>query len=334
MRPTVSEDAPTRLVLASENASSALAIELDELVASTKAFAARARADSTRKRYRGSWKQFAKWCAERALLALPAVPETVCLYLTACARKGRKVATLSLARTAIRVAHRRANLPDPCAEELVRETWKGICRELGMAQVQKHPLSADHLRAMVQMLPAGLAGSRDRALLLLGFAGGFRRSELVALERRDLHFAREGLECTVRRSKTDQVGRGALKVVAYAGDPDVCPVRAMQDWLGRAEIVEGAVFRRIRKNGQLGGHALTDQVVATLVKRGVAAIGLRMADYAGHSLRAGFVTAAKANGADDAAIMDQTGHRSLAMVQRYHRRTRAWERPASARLGL
>lgn len=216
----------------------------------------------------------------------------------------------------------------------VRETWKGIRRRLGVAPDQKHPVSARELRTMIEGLPRGLVGHRDRALLTLGFAGGFRRSELVALQMADFGFVREGVECLVRRSKTDQEGQGLLKVIAYGGDLSTCPVRALRDWLNLAEIGEGPVFRRVTKSFRVGDRALTDHSVAVIVKRAAAKVGPNPEKFAGHSLRAGFVTEAKKNGADNAAIMDQTGHKSLAMVQRYHRRTKKWERPASARLGL
>ncbi len=188
---------------------------------------------------------------------------------------------------------------------------------------------------MIEQLDGeSLRGVRDRALLLLGFAGGFRRSELVALERADLCFVREGLEVLVRRSKTDQEGRGRRAEAAYGGDPKTCPVRAIEDWIARAEIDEGALFRRVLPNGRLGERALTGRAVALVIKRGVRSIGLPDVAYAGHSLRAGFVTEAVRGEAETSAIMAQTGHRSVVVMQGYQRRARAWERPASAKLGL
>lgn len=156
-------------------------------------------------------------------------------------------------------------------------------------------------------LPAGLVGLRDRALMTLGFAGGFRRSELVALDCADLKFVSEGLEALVRRSKTDQEGVGLTKVIAFGADPSTCPVRASKDWLELAGIVDGPVFRPINRHEQLSNKRLTDFAVAVIIKRTAKKAGLPTPQLSGHSLRAGFVTEAKNNGADDAAIMDQTG---------------------------
>jgi integrase len=321
----------TSAVLVRPRRASTSALNLAEAAS---AYAREARAASTHAVYAKHWRSFVAWCVERGFPALPTSPQAVCMYLAARAQEGRRVATLALIATSISQAHQRAGHESPCRHALVRETWKGIRRAHGVAQAQKAPLSPLELRVMLDPLTDCLAGKRDRALLLLGFAGGFRRSEIVGLDRADLVFVREGLECTLRRSKTDQEGRGHVKVIAYGSDPALCPVRAVEDWLTQARIHRGAVFRRVRKNGLLDQNALTGHAVALVIKRCARRVGLDPALYSGHSLRAGFVTEAKRNGADDAAIMDQTGHRSLAMVHRYHRRTRAWDRPASAKLGL
>ena len=220
------------------------------------------------------------------------------------------------------------------AEPVVEETWEGIRRQLGSARKKKKPLSAAELRRMMDKLPAGLIGQRDRALLLLGFAGGFRRSELVALLRKDLKFVPEGLEVHVTRSKTDQERKGFLKVVAYGGDPVTCPVRAVKDWVELSGVTRGPVFRPINRHGKLGPNALTDHAVAIIIKRTARKAGLKAPNLSGHSLRAGFVTEAAKNGADYPAIMDQTGHESLNTVHGYNRRKKKWEKPASAKLGL
>ena len=304
------------------------------LVRSAKQYAADARARRTREEYAKQWAAFAEWCRQNGACELPAAPQTLCLYLAARADEGRRVATLAQALSAISQAHQVAGHRSPRSDRLVRETWKGIRRRLGVAPDQKHPLSAKDLRRIIDELPAGLLGLRDRALLTLGFAGGFRRSELVALDVADLTFVSEGLEVLVRRSKTDQEGEGLLKVIAYGSDPATCPVRSLQDWLELTGIGEGAVFRGVNRHEQLADTRLTDRAVALIIKRACKKAGLGVQQFSGHSLRAGFVTEAKKNGADDAAIMDQTGHKSLAMVHRYHRRPKKWDKPASAKLGL
>jgi integrase len=321
-------------VLASDPSELAATEEPSALVQSAKGYALNARAQGTLTAYRKHWASFTAWCAKEGFCELPAAPQTLALYLAARADEGRKVATLSLALSAISQAHAVGGHPSPRSDRLVQETWKGIRRRLGVAQQQKDPISAKELRRIMDELPAGLVGLRDRALLTLGFAGGFRRSELVALDCADLSFVSEGLEALVRRSKTDQEGAGLTKVIAFGGDPSTCPVRATKDWLELAGIGDGPVFRPINRHEQLSAKRLTDFAVAVIIKRAAKKAGLPTPQLSGHSLRAGFVTEAKKNGADDVAIMDQTGHKSLAMVHRYHRRTKKWVKPASSKLGL
>ena len=173
--------------------------EPDTLVRSAKGYATEARSGGTRTAYAKHWAAFTAWCRQQGVCELPAAPQTLALYLAARADEGRKVATLALALSAISQAHQVAGHPSPRSDRLVKETWKGIRRRLGVAQQQKDPVSAKDVRRMLDELPAGLLGLRDRALITLGFAGGFRRSELVALNCADLTFVTEGLEALVMR---------------------------------------------------------------------------------------------------------------------------------------
>jgi integrase len=308
--------------------------ELDALERSVGKYVASSKAENTLLAYRKQWAAWVAWCAGKALCKLPATPESVALYLAACADAGLAVATLAQAKAVITQRHEEAGHTSPCAAPFVKQAWAGIRRRLGTAPRQKQPLEADQLRAMYEVLPAGILGVRDRALIGLGFAGGFRRSELVALDVADVAFVRHGLEAIVRRSKTDQEGQGLTKNISRGIDPSTCPVRAVRDWLELAGIAQGAVFRPVDRHGNVRDQRLSAHSVALVLKRSAAAAGLPAAEVSGHSLRAGFLTEAKKHGADDAAIMDQTGHKSLAMVQRYHRRARKWEKPASAKLGF
>lgn len=304
------------------------------LLESAVGYAADARSPRTRRAYTYQLARFETWCGELGLASLPAAPATLALYLAACADGGLRPASIAQAMSAITSAHRRRGLASPCAHPQVVEVWRGITRRLGVAQVQKSPVVTDDLRTMIDAAPDGLLGRRDRALLAVGFAGGFRRSELIAVQVADVAFVHEGVEIVVPRSKTDQTGKGMLKVIAYGSDPATCPVRLLRAWLDAAGINEGAVLRAVDRHGRIGAGRLSGQAVAEIIKRAARRAGLDPAHLSGHSLRAGFVTEAKKRGADDAAIMDQTGHRSLEMLRRYHRRIRAWERPASAKLGL
>jgi integrase len=299
------------------------------------AYARAAGAESTFAVYAQHWGAFERWGTSLGECVLPATPALVARYLAVRARDGRKVATLALVRASIAKAHARCGYPNPCKHEVVREVWAGIRRTHGVAQQQKAPLGARELRAMIATLdPSGLRGERDRALLLLGFAGGFRRAELAALALADLRFVRQGLEVTIRRSKTDQEGRGRRAEITYGSDLRTCPVRAIESWIARAAITDGPLFRRVLPNGVLGANALAAHTIARIVQRSARAIGLPVDAYGGHSLRAGFVTHALRGGAELAEIMAQTGHRSVVVMQGYQRRAGEWERPASAKLGL
>lgn len=302
-------------------------------------FIASARAESTRRAYRSDWDAFASWCGGRGLSALPAAPGTVALYLAALATT-HKPGSLRRRLTAIGKAHEAAGYESPASTRhaVVGETLKGIRRTLGTAQAGKRPLLTKEIRTMVEALPENLQGARDRVLLLMGFAGGFRRSELAALDVEDVTLCEEGLIVRLRRSKTDQEGQGRLVALPYGSNPATCPVRAWRKWREQSGIQEGALFRGIDRHGALAagprGHPLHKDSIGLIVKRAVQRIGLAPAGYAGHSLRAGLATEAYRNGATEFAIMQQTGHRSAATLRRYIREGSLFRDNAAAKLGL
>jgi len=188
---------------------------------------------------------------------------------------------------------------------------------------------------MVETLsPTSLIGVRDRALLLVGFAGAFRRSELVSLDVADVAFGADGLIVQLRRSKTDQEGEGRKVGLPFGSNPLTCPVRAVRAWLDVAVIVRGPIFRPVDRHGNVAGTQLTDQSVALVVKRCAKAAGLDPRRYAGHSLRSGLATAAAMADVSERAIMAQTGHKSLPMVRRYIRDGSLFRRNAAAAVGL
>ena len=210
----------------------------------------------------------------------------------------------------------------------------GIRRARGTAPTQKAPLRTADIRAMLAQLPDSLLGARDRALLLLGFAGGFRRSELVALDVADLEKATHGVTVTLRRSKTDQAGEARKVGVPRGHHPETCPAGALDGWLQAAEIDDGPVFRGVDRHGNVSPRRLCDRTVARVVKRAVEATGLDPARFAGHSLRAGLATTAAEAGASERSIMEQTGHRSTLMVRRYIREGSLYADNAATTLGL
>jgi site-specific recombinase XerD len=293
-----------------------------------------ARARNTIRGYRSDWKQFEAWCFASALCARPADPKTIARYLSDQA--GRlKASTLEHHLSAIGKAHKAAGLSSPVKDSmLIAETLKGIKRVHGTAPNQKAPVLTEDLRLMLRHTPTGAIGLRDRALLLVGFAGAFRRSELVSLDRPDLAFTSEGLLITLRRSKTDQEGHGRQIALPFGSNPPTCPVTAMRAWLEAAAITEGPVFRSIQKGGRVHAKRLSDKGVALIVKRYAAAAGLDAATFSGHSLRAGLVTSAARAGVPERVIMRQTGHKSIDMVLKYVRQANAFSENAVNAIGL
>jgi site-specific recombinase XerD len=300
-----------------------------------RAFLQAAKAKATLRAYRSDWADFASWCREHGQPALPATPQTVAYYLTARAATHRP-ASLVRRLTAIAKAHQAAGYPSPASMQhaAVSEILKGIRRTFGTAQQGKEPLFTADLRKMIAALPANRQGARDRALLVLGFAGGFRRSELVALDVGDVQETEDGLVIRLRRSKTDQEGQGSRVALPWGSQPETCPVRAYRDWIRISGITAGAVFRGLNNRAQIISARLDSNSVAAIVKRAARRAGLDPAPYAGHSLRAGFCTQAYLNGAPELAIMRQSRHKSLATMRRYVRDRNLFRDNPAGKLGL
>jgi integrase len=225
-------------------------------------------------------------------------------------------------------------LDSPTSSGMVRNTLKGIKRALGTATVQKAPALTADIRAMVDATDEELIGTRDRALILLGFAGAFRRAEIVSLDASDLDFNRDGLTVTLRRSKTDQEGQGRKIGIPYGSNPDTCPVRTLQAWLEETGITDGSAFRSLNRHGRVQSDRLSPVDVARIVKKLARRADLDPSKYAGHSLRAGHATSAAASGASERSIMNQTGHRSVQMVRRYIREGSLFRENSAGKLGL
>jgi integrase len=298
-------------------------------------YAANSKAPATVRAYRACWKHFQEWCRDRGLISLPAEPRTVALFIADCASK-HKPASISLRMAAISAAHKLAGFESPALmrHAVVSETWAGIRRTLGTAQQGKAALLTDDIRKMIDALPGTLRGLRDVALLLVGFASACRRSELAALTVDDLGWVEEGLRITLKRSKTDQEGKGQTIGVPYGSDPVTCPVRAMRRWLAAAGITEGFAFRGVLKGGRVQTGRMAGDSVALVIKRACSSIGMETAQYAGHSLRAGFVTQAARAGCSESSIMKQTRHKSTAMLARYTRDPSLFRNNAATKLGL
>ncbi len=296
-------------------------------------FARQSKAENTLRGYRADWRDFCAWCERSGQRPLPASPEAVAAYIAECA--GRlKVGSIQRRLNAIAEAHKAMGLDSPTAAGIVRNTLKGIRRALGTAAVQKSPALTADIRTMVDTTDAGLIGVRDRAIVLAGFAGAFRRAEIVGLDVSDLTFSREGLTVMLRRSKTDQEAQGRKIGIPYGSNPETCPVRTLQAWLEQAGVTEGPVFRSLNRHGAVQRDRLSPVDVARVVKKLAHRAGLDPAKYAGHSLRAGHATSAAASGASERSIMNQTGHRSVQMVRRYIREGNLFRENSAGKLGL
>jgi site-specific recombinase XerD len=296
-------------------------------------FARHSKAENTLRGYRADWRDFCGWCESHAVSPLPASPETVAAYIAECA--GRlKVGSIQRRLNAIAEAHKAAGLDSPTTAGIVRNTLKGIRRTIGTAAKPKAAALTDDIRTMVEAADDGTIGARDCALILLGFAGAFRRSELVALDIEDCAFGKDGLTVTLHRSKTDQDGAGRKIGIPYSSNPETCPVRTIQAWIETAALSEGALFRAINRHGQVQAGRLSGIDVARIVKKLALRAGLDATAYAGHSLRAGHATAASIAGASERSIMKQTGHRSVQMVRRYIRDGSLFRENSAGKLGL
>jgi site-specific recombinase XerD len=315
-------------VIPFESAAAALA----PIAISVSKYAKASRAASTIRGYASDWRNFESWCRSHGLESLPAAASTVAGYLSVLADSGRlKAGSIQRRASAIAAIHTTAGYDSPTASAEVKLTLAGIRRTLGVAQQGKTPTLTADIAAMLARVPDKLIGLRDRALLLIGFAGAFRRSELVALNVEDIEFREDGLKVAIRRSKTDQEGAG--QVIGIAHGTTLCPVRALQQWLGASGITGGPVFVHVDRHGRQLGR-MSPEAVALVVKRYAAAAGLDPAKYAGHSLRAGLVTQAAMNGVQEIAIMKQTRHRSSDMLRKYVRDGSLFRDNASARVGL
>ncbi|MER8438333.1 site-specific integrase [Mesorhizobium sp. M1312] len=249
--------------------------------------------------------------------SIPSTDAAIASYLAehaetlAVATLCRRLATLSKAHTA-------KGLVSPTSSELVKATIRGIKRSLGTAQAEAKPLLRDDLFLILEKMADDIKSIRDRALLLVGFAGGFRRSELVGFDVEDIDYVRQGIIVHLRGSKTDQEGSGR-KIAIPFGRTRWCPINALDLWLSRSGIEGGPLFLGVDRHGNISGQRLSGEAVSLVLKERLAETGIDPSGYSGHSLRAGFATSAAMAGASVWKIRAQTGHASDAMLARYIR---------------
>ena len=299
-------------------------------------YAETADAPNTLRAYRSDWQAFVVWCQDAGLAPLPAAPETVGAYLAAHADT-HAAATLRRRLVTIARAHKQAGIAAfwP-GHPAIRNVLRGIAREHGTAQRQAAALTTPEIRRLIAVCGDDLAGLRDRALILLGYAAALRRSELVGVDREHLVFDAQGVRLMIPRSKGDQEGKGEAVGVPRGKRRETCPQRALEAWLQASDTRYGPVFRWVTRWGTVEPRRLSAGGVLLILRRRAELAGI---DGAGerispHSLRAGFVTEAYRAGLRDEQIMQHTRHRDLASMRRYVRRARLLEDSPASALGL
>ena len=280
------------------------------------------KANNTLRAYKSDFRDFGAFCAKHGLSSLPSEPKIISLYLTHLS-KYSKISTIRRRLVSISMVHKLKGHYIDIKHPIITENLLGIKRVKGSNQIGKKPLLISHLKSIINVINEQqneeIKKFRDRSIILIGFGGGFRRTELISIDYEDLEFVPEGLKITIRRSKTDQFGEGMIKGLPYFPNEIYCPVTSLKKWLEISKIKSGPIFRRFSKGSLLTENRLTDQSVVLLMKKYLDLAGIENKNFAGHSLRAGFATVAAESGADERSIMAMTGHKTTQMVRRYIR---------------
>ena len=290
---------------------------LPALEAQAALYAEKAHADGTRKAYQRDWAAFEEWCGGHGLAALPAAPHTLTLYLTELARKGLKASTIRRARVAIGLAHGHSGEPRPDTHASVRTLERGIAKVHGAREEGATPLLHDELARALRWLGSSPRDERDRALILLGYARGFRSANLAGFNMSDVTFTPAGVLLDVRKSKEDQLARGKRVEISFGSSDATCPVRALQIWIERVGRAEGPLFRVVR-GCTVEHQRIHPRAVSRALQRVVQREGLD-GKYSSHSLRAGVTTSAHLNGVSRRDIQEWIGWRDGNSVDRYTR---------------
>lgn len=299
--------------------------DLKDLNNKARDFLSSSKSDATKRAYRSDWKNFVTWAVGHELESLPALSSTIALYITWLADSNRAPSSIARALTSISQAHKAARLDTPTRSLEVVEVFKGIRRKVGTAQKRAKPLVLKELKKVVDSLRPTFLGRRDRALLLLGWAGALRRSELVFLDRENIDFVEEGMIVNIVRSKTDQEGQGFKLGIPFAKDEKYCPVKKLEHWIELAQITAGPLFFSVGTPGKkfhakvIEKNRLSAKYVNSIIKKRVKQAGYSPAGYSGHSLRAGFITSAAKMKAPEHVIQVHTRHRSTKTLRGYIR---------------
>lgn len=312
---------------------SSLSERVAQLEKANRIFARASYAHNTKRGYASDWNDFLSWCRELHRNPLPADASTVALYITELTNT-LKVSSLRRRIIAIKKAHEIAELKSPTTDERIRQLLRGIIRTKGIAQDHAVPTLLKHIQMVVAALPANIKGIRDRAILLIGFAGGLRRSELVGLNVEDLALGEEGIAVHVRKGSKDLLQEERIVGITFGLNPETCPIKALEEWLKVSGDISGRLFAPINRWGKISKDRLTDQSIRLIVKEALKRAGIAESGFSGHSLRAGFATVAAMNGASEREIQRSTGHISLDVLRRYIRDGDLFRLNASRKLGL
>jgi len=268
------------------------------------------KAKNTSRAYSSDYRDFIIFCTRYNFPFMPSNPRTITLYLTHLGKKF-KYSTIKRRLSTIKIMHKYKGFHLDLNHPIIKENLIGIKKNIGIYQEGKKPLLINYLYKIIDILNSNIVNkklqqnSRNKAILLLGFSGGFRRSELVSILKSDIEYVDEGMKIKLRNSKTDQYGQGLVKAIPYFKQPEYCPVLAVKEWLQLSKQEEKFVF------------PFSDKLIALIVKKSIESIGLQANLYSGHSLRSGFATSVANVGADERSIMQMTGHKSTEMVRRY-----------------
>ena len=265
---------------------------------------------NTLRAYQSDYNDFSLFCSKNGFQVMPTQPKILALYITHLASYS-KYSTLKRRLASISIIHKTKGHYIDTKHPIIVENLMGIKRTNGSNQKGKKPLLINDLKLLIKAIDKSkeknIRKIRDKAIVLIGFSGGFRRSELVDIEYTDIEFVEEGVKIFVKRSKTDQSGEGMTKAIPYFDNINFCPVKALNKWVVEAELKEGKIFN------------ISDKNVALIIKKYANHAGLDAHRYAGHSLRSGFATSTAESGAEERNIMAMTGHKSTEMVRRYIR---------------
>ena len=278
------------------------------------------KANNTIRAYKSDFQDFHAFCFKHGLQSLPTEPKIISIYLTYLSQKF-KVSTLKRRMVSISAFHKLKGFYLDMKHPIIIENLLAIRRKYGSYQIGKKPLLINNLKLIINVIDTIIVNKlkqlRDKSLILVGFAGGFRRAELVSINFEDLEFTEEGLKINIKKSKTDQFGEGMIKGIPYFQNKMYCPVANLKKWLEISKITTGPIFKRFSKGLSLTNKRLTDQSVALIIKEYLNLAGIDNKNFSGHSLRSGFATVAADSGADERSIMAMTGHKSSQMVRRY-----------------